>query len=76
VRKLEHEWVDAEARHDAVALLSILNDRFVATFGAGKPLDKNPFIKEVTDGAVDPTESQRIGSARSPSTAKRTCVEC
>ena len=58
--KLEHEWVDAEARHDAVALQAILDDRFVSTFGAGKPLDKNAFIKDVTAGAIDPTESQEL----------------
>ena len=34
LRKLEREWVDAETRHDAVALQSILEDKFVATFGA------------------------------------------
>ena len=58
--RLEHEWVEAEARHDSVALQAILDDRFVSTFGAGKPLDKNAFIKEVTAGAVDPTESQEL----------------
>ena len=58
--KLEREWVDAEARHDVVALQSILDDRFVATFGAGKLLDKTAFIKEVTAGAIDPTESQTL----------------
>jgi ketosteroid isomerase-like protein len=58
--QLEREWVDAEARHDVVALQSILDDRFVATFGAGKLLDKNAFIKEVTAGAIDPTESQKL----------------
>lgn len=56
--KLEHQWIDAEARHDVVALQAILDDRFVATFGAGKLLDKNAFIKEVTAGAIDPTASQ------------------
>jgi len=58
--KLEHEWVEAEARHDAVALQAILDERFVSTFGAGKLLDKNAFIKEVTAGAIDPTESQEL----------------
>jgi ketosteroid isomerase-like protein len=58
--KLEHEWVEAEARHDAVALHAILDDRFVSTFGAGKPSDKSAFIKEVTAGAIDPTESQEL----------------
>lgn len=58
--KLEHEWVDAEARHDVVALRAILDDRFVATFGAGKLLDKNAFIEDITAGAIDPTESQEL----------------
>jgi ketosteroid isomerase-like protein len=60
LRKLERQWVDAETRHDAVALQSILDDKFVATFGAGKPLDKNAFIKAITTGPVDPTVSQEL----------------
>ena len=43
-----------------IALQAILDDRFVATFGAGKLLDKNAFIKDVTAGAIDPTESQEL----------------
>jgi hypothetical protein len=58
--KLEREWVEAEARHDVVALQAILDDRFVATFGSGKLLDKSAFIKAVTAGAIDPTESQEL----------------
>jgi hypothetical protein len=58
--KLEREWVAAEARHDVVALQSILDDRFVSTFGAGKLLDKTAFISDVTAGAIDPTESQKL----------------
>ena len=60
LRKLEHDWVDAETRHDAVALQSILDDKFVATFGAAKPLDKDAFIKDVTAGPVDPTVNQEL----------------
>ena len=60
LRKLEREWVDAENRHDAVALQSILDDKFIATFGAAKPLDKDAFIKDVTAGPVDPTVSQEL----------------
>jgi ketosteroid isomerase-like protein len=60
LRKLERDWVDAETRHDAVALKSILHDKFVATFGAGKPLDKDAFIKAETAGPVDPTVSQEL----------------
>ncbi len=58
--KLEHQWVEAEARHDSVALQTILDDKFVATFGAGKLQDKTAFIKAVTAGAIDPTESQKL----------------
>jgi hypothetical protein len=47
LRKLEREWVDAETRHDAVAPQSILDDKFVATFGAGKPLDKKLIERRV-----------------------------
>jgi hypothetical protein len=59
LRKLEREWVDAETRHDAVALQSILDDKFVATFGAAKPLDKVAFIRDVTADPVDPTVTGR-----------------
>ena len=45
--KLERQWADAESRHDAVALNAILDDRFIDTFGGGKPLDKDAFIKAV-----------------------------
>jgi hypothetical protein len=58
--KLEHEWVDPEARHDVVALQAILDDRFVATFGAGKLLNQNVFIEDITAGAIDPTESHEL----------------
>jgi ketosteroid isomerase-like protein len=60
LRKLEHEWVDAETRHDAVALRSILDDKFVATFGAAKPVDKDAFIRDITARPVDPTISQEL----------------
>jgi ketosteroid isomerase-like protein len=58
--KLEREWVAAEARHDVAALERILDDRFVATFGAGKLLDKAAFIADVTAGAIDPARSQEL----------------
>jgi ketosteroid isomerase-like protein len=60
LRKLERAWLDAENRHDAATLRSILDDKFVATFGAAKPLDKDAFIKDVTAGPVDPTVSQEL----------------
>jgi hypothetical protein len=54
---LEKEWVTAENKHDTAVLRRILDDRFVATFGAVKTYDKEAFIKLFT-GDVDPTESQ------------------
>ena len=62
--KLEHDWVDAETRHDAAALRSILDDRFIATFGGGKPVDKEAFIKAETEGAPDPTVSQELSDQK------------
>ena len=58
--KLEREWIDAEIRHDAVALNAILDDRFVATFGGGKPLNKDSFIKQMTAGDADLTVAQAL----------------
>jgi ketosteroid isomerase-like protein len=43
---LEREWADAEVKHDSAALERILDDRFVATFATGKPLDKHAFIAQ------------------------------
>lgn len=56
--ELEKEWTVAEDKHDAAALQRILDERFVATFGA-KTLDKKAFI-ELFAGKVDPTESQTL----------------
>jgi hypothetical protein len=60
VLDLGKEWVAAEVKHDATTLQRILDDKFVASFGAGKPYDKDAFIKAVTNGDVDPTESQTL----------------
>ncbi|HEY6904032.1 MAG TPA: nuclear transport factor 2 family protein, partial [Candidatus Acidoferrales bacterium] len=57
---LEQVWVTAEHNHDAATLRRILDDKFVATFGGEKPLDKEAFIKETVTGDVDPTESQTL----------------
>ena len=56
---LEKEWAAAEDKHDATVLGRILDDRFVATFGAAKTYDKEAFIKLFT-GDVDPTASQSL----------------
>ena len=60
LRKLERDWVDAENRHDARALQAILGEKFIATFGAGKPLGKDAFIKQFTSGPADPTITQDL----------------
>ena len=60
VLDLEKEWVAAEVRHDANTLRRILDDKFVASFGAKKPYDKEAFIKGMAAGEVDPTESQTL----------------
>jgi hypothetical protein len=60
VLDLEQEWVAAEHNHDAAVLRRILDDKFVASFGTGKPYDKEAFIKEIISGDVDPTESQTL----------------
>jgi hypothetical protein len=56
---LEKEWAAAEDKHDATVLGRILDDRFVATFGAAKTYDKEAFIKLFT-GDVDATASQSL----------------
>ena len=58
--KLERDWVDAEIRHDARVLQAILHERFISTFGDGKPLGKQAFIEAVTGGPVDPTATQDL----------------
>ena len=61
VLDLGREWVDAEVKHDAATLRRILADKFVASFGGGKPYDKEAFIKYILSGDVDhPAESQTL----------------
>ncbi|HXY06760.1 MAG TPA: nuclear transport factor 2 family protein [Terriglobales bacterium] len=60
VLDLSKEWVTAEIKHDANSLRRILDDKFVASFGAEKPYDKETFIKYIVTGDVDPTESQTL----------------
>jgi|SRR5579859_118822 len=54
------EWAGAENKHDATKLRRILDDKFVASFDAGKPRDKETFIKHILAGDVDPTQSQTL----------------
>ena len=58
VLNLEKEWVAAELGHDADKLQRILDDKVVFSYGSEKPAGKATYIKEFTDGEVDPTESQ------------------
>lgn len=60
VLDLEQEWVAAEHNHDAATLRRILDDKFVASFNADKPLDKETFIKLIVGGDPDPTETQTL----------------
>jgi ketosteroid isomerase-like protein len=60
VLDLGKEWVAAEIKHDAPTLRRILDDKFVASFDAKKPYDKEAFIKANIAGDVDPTESQTL----------------
>ncbi len=60
VLDLDRAWADAEVKHDEAALRRILDDQFVATFGTGKPYDREGFIKVVIGGNPDPTESQDL----------------
>jgi len=55
---LQEEWATAEDKHDLATLRRILDDRFVATFGA-KTYDKDAFIGSFT-GDIDPTRSQTL----------------
>lgn len=58
-------WDDAENEKNAATLRGILDDRFVATFGAGKTVDKQGYIKAaIGDGVVDATASQALADVR------------
>jgi hypothetical protein len=57
---LEQEWVVAENKHDATTLRRILDDRFVLSSGAKKPIDKEAFIREIVSGEVDAAASQTL----------------
>lgn len=56
---LERDWVLAEDQRDAPALRRILDDRFVATFGATRTYDKEAFI-QVFVGPVDGSASHTV----------------
>lgn len=56
---LEKQWTEAEDKSDTETLRRILDDRFVATFGAAKTYDKEAFIKLFARD-VDPSASQTV----------------
>ena len=60
VMALMRDWVTAEDQHDAAALARILDDKFLATSGAGQPVNKETFIKKLTAGTPDPKQSQTL----------------
>ena len=60
VMNLLRDWVTAENEHDAAALRRILDDQFITTSGAGKPRNKESFIKSLTAGKADPRQSQSL----------------
>ena len=60
VLDLGKEWVAAEIKHDATTLRRILDDKFLASFGGGKPYDKEAFVKLILSDDADPTESQTL----------------
>jgi len=64
VLDLEKEWVNAEVKHDSATLRRILDDKFLASFGPNEPRDKETFIKNITSGDVDSTESQTLTDRR------------
>jgi len=60
LRKLELDWTAAEINRDATALGRILDERFVATFGSGKPFGKAEFIRSVVGTDADRIVSQDL----------------
>jgi ketosteroid isomerase-like protein len=62
LRSLEQEWVNAEIRRDAVTLRRILDEKFIATFGAGPPLNRDAFIHAIVSG-TDTDVSQTLSDS-------------
>ena len=56
---LGQEWVTAELKHDVTALRRILDEKFVASLGAGRPYDKEAFIR-LFSGEPDPAGFQDL----------------
>lgn len=60
LHKLESDWIAAEIKRDPAALRRILDERFIATFAAGKSVDKEGFIRVVLGDGSDNTLSQDL----------------
>ena len=60
VLKVDRAWADAEINRDAAALRRILDDHFIATYGAGGSVDKEAFIKDVIGDPNDKLQSQDL----------------
>jgi STE24 endopeptidase len=60
LRQLELDWTAAEINRDAGALGRMLDDHFVSTFGAGKPVGKQEFIDSVVGADADPIMSEDL----------------
>ena len=54
------QWIAAENKHDAAALDRILDDQFISTYAANGPRTKADFIKGITKGKADPTQTQDL----------------
>jgi hypothetical protein len=61
VLSLSRQWVAAEDKANILRLRSILDARFIATFGSGKTYTQEAYIKGVVgNGAVDAMASQTL----------------
>ena len=60
LRKLELDWTTAEINRDADALGGMLDEHFVSTFGAGKPVGKQEFMRSVIGADADPIVSEDL----------------
>ncbi len=54
------QWIAAENKHDTAALDRILDDQFISIYAANMPRDKAAFIKGLTKGPLDPSQSQSL----------------
>ena len=60
LRQLELDWTAAEINRDADALGRMLDEHFVSTFGAGKPVGKQEYMLSVIGADADPIVSEDL----------------